>query len=65
MTAADRSVIVYPIHFLIGCFRDAGVDVTVALSFNMLMAGKVPPPGMAPRGYQNLMDGVRRIVPRR
>jgi hypothetical protein len=61
--APDRSLAVYPIHFLIGCFRDPRVDVTVALAFNMLAAGKVVQ--LPPKGYVNLMDGVRRIVPRR
>ncbi len=59
----DRALAVYPIHFLMGALKDAGVDVTIALSYNMLEAGKV---GIVkPKGYLNLMDGVRRIVPRR
>jgi hypothetical protein len=58
----DRSLAIYPIHFLLGAFRDPGVDATIALSFNMLDAGSVKGPG--PRQYLNLMEGVRRIVPR-
>jgi len=58
-----RDLAVYPIHFLIGCLQDPGVDCTVALSFNMLAAGKVGK--LEPKGYFNLMDGVHRIVPKR
>ncbi len=58
----DRALAVYPIHFLMGALKDAGVDVTIALSYNMLEAGKVG--RLEPKGYL-LMDGVRRIVPRR
>jgi hypothetical protein len=59
----DRALAVYPIHFLMGALKDAGVDVTIALSYNMLEAGNVGK--LKPKGYFNLMDGVRRIVPRR
>ena len=60
--APDRSLVVYPIHFLMGCFQDPDVDATVALSFNMLDAGGIT--GVPSKGYANLMDGVHRIVPR-
>jgi hypothetical protein len=59
----DRSLAVYPIHFLMGCLKDSRVDCTVALSFNMLAAGKIK--NLPAKGYFNLMDGVRRIVPKR
>jgi hypothetical protein len=59
----DRSLAVYPIHFLVGCLQDPGVDCTVALSFNILAAGKVGK--LKPKEYANLMEGVHRIVPRR
>lgn len=58
----DRSVGVYPVHFLMGCLQDAGVDATISLSFNMLEAGSVT--GLPAGEYFNLMDGVQRIVPR-
>jgi hypothetical protein len=58
----DRGLVIYPIHFLLGCLQDPDVDATVALSFNMLAAGKVGP--VEPLGYLNLMEGVQRIVPR-
>lgn len=60
--APDRSLAVYPIHFVQGCLANRGVDVTIALAYNMLKAGKVK--GLPPNKYQNLMEGVRRIVPR-
>jgi len=59
----DRSLAVYPIHFLVGCLQDSNVDCTVALAFNMLAAGKIGK--LKPREYFNLMDGVHRIIPRR
>jgi hypothetical protein len=62
VVSQDRSFVVYPLDFMLDCMQDANVDVTVALSFNMLMAGSVPK--LPPRSYANLMDGVRRIVPR-
>jgi hypothetical protein len=58
----DRSLAIYPLEFLLGCVQDPDVDVTVALSFNMLKAGKVPK--LKKKSYTNLMDGVHRIVPR-
>lgn len=58
----DRSLAVYPIHFLTGCFEDPQVDATIALAYNMLDAGATD--GLEPGEYFNLMDGVQRIVPR-
>lgn len=58
----DRSWAIYPLDFMLGCLEDPGVDVTVALSFNMLSEGTLPK--MPQRSYTNLMDGVHRIVPR-
>lgn len=58
----DRALAVYPIHFLIGCFRDPSVDCTILLSYNMLKAGSVGE--VQPGEYMNLMEGVHRIVPR-
>src|SRR5262249_32117272 len=58
----DRALAVYPIHFLMGAMKNPGVDATIALSFNILEAGKAS--SAKPRRYFNLMEGVRRIVPR-
>ncbi len=59
----DRALAIYPIHFLIGALKNPGVDVTIALAFNMLVAGKFGK--VAPKSYLNVMESVRRIVPRR
>jgi hypothetical protein len=59
----DRSLVIYPIHFLLGCFRSAGVDCTVALSFNMLGAREFGQ--TKPKEYLNVMECVHRIVPRK
>jgi hypothetical protein len=59
----DRSLVVYPIHFITGALEDSRVDATIALAFNMLEAGTVGK--QKPKGYLNLMTGVHRIVPRR
>jgi hypothetical protein len=63
VVSPDRALAVYPIHFLMGAMKDAGVDVTIALSYNMLEAGKLGK--LHAREYVNLMDVVQRIVPRR
>jgi len=62
VVSADRSLAVYPIHFLIGCLKDPNVDATILLSFNMLLAGKMGP--STPKSYENVMQSVHRIVPR-
>jgi hypothetical protein len=62
VVSPDRSLAVYPLEFMLGCMQDANVDVTVALAFNMLVAGSVP--RMRRRSYTNVMEGVHRIIPR-
>jgi hypothetical protein len=62
VVSPDRSLAIFPLDFMLGCMQDPGVDVTVALSFNMLLAGSVPK--MGPRSYTNVMAQVHRIVPR-
>lgn len=56
----DASLIVAPIHYVMGCLKNRGVDVCIELAFNMLKAGKVR--GPKPGDYMNLMEGVRHIV---
>jgi len=58
----DRSLAIYPLEFMLGCFQDPDVGVTVLLCFNMLLARKVPK--LKPKSYTNVMDGVHRVVPR-
>lgn len=62
VVSPDRSMAIYPLDFMLGCMEDPEVDVTVALSFNMLLEGSIPK--MRPRSYVNVMDGVHRIIPR-
>lgn len=58
--AKDRSLAVYPWHFVFGCLEDEA-PVTILLSFNMLAAGQVPV--QKAKAYVNLMEGVHHIVP--
>ena len=59
----DRSLAVHPTHFLKACLDDPRADCTLMLAYNMLEAGKMT--GMPANGYENVMWGVRRIVPKR
>ncbi|WP_394793272.1 hypothetical protein [Armatimonas sp.] len=63
VVAPDRSIAVYPTYFLKACLDDPRVDCTAMLAFNMLVAGNVS--GLPVQGYENLMQGVRRIIPKR
>lgn len=63
VVSPDRSLAILPFHYLAERLRDKGLDVTVALAFNMLVDGAIP--AMPAGGYADVMDGVRRIVPRR
>ena len=62
VVSPDRSLVIYPLDFMLGCMQDPGVNVTVALSFNMLLAGSLPM--MPHQSYTNVMDGLYHIVPR-
>jgi len=63
VVTVDRSIAVFPTHFIKACLEDPRADCTIMLAFNMLVAGQVS--GMPAQGYENLMWGVRRIVPKR
>jgi hypothetical protein len=63
VVSQDRSIAVYPTYFIKACLDDPRVDCTVMLAFNMLVAGNVA--GLPPQGYENLMQGVHRIIPKR
>ena len=56
----DRSLAIYPWHFVFGCLEN-NAAVTILLSFNMLLAGKVP--AQKSGQYVNLMDHVHHIIP--
>ncbi len=63
VVSPDRSVAVYPAYFLKACLDNPQADCTAMLAFNMLAAGNVS--GLPAGGYENLMMGVRRIIPKR
>lgn len=58
--AKDRSLAVYPWHFIFGSLENKA-PVTILLSFNMLAAGRIP--AQRAKAYVNLMEGVHHIVP--
>ncbi len=58
--AKDRSLAVYPWHFIFGCLENKA-PVTILLAFNMLEAGKIPL--QEAKAYVNLMDHVHFIIP--
>jgi len=63
VVTADRSVVVHPTHFIKACLDDPHADCTIMLAYNMLVGGEIT--GVPAQGYENLMWGVRRIVPKR
>jgi hypothetical protein len=63
VVSPDRSLALFPIHFILGCLDDPAVDCTMALSFERLAAGQLD--GFTPGGYANVMDVVHRAAPRR
>lgn len=60
VVSSDRSLVVYPFHFIFGCLENKA-PVTIMLAFNMLRGGEVP--AFEPRGFENLMECVHHIVP--
>jgi len=63
VVSPDRSLALFPIHFILGCLDDPDVDCTMALSFDLLAGGQLD--GFTPGGYANVMDVVHRAIPRR
>lgn len=58
----DRSLAIYPFHFVYGCLENQA-PVTILLSFNLLVDGSRIPP-LPSAGYENVMDNVHHVVPR-
>ncbi len=56
VVAPDRSLAIFPLHYLLGCFTDAGVEVEILQAYNLLKAGAIGE--SKPGEYFNLMDGV-------
>jgi hypothetical protein len=63
IVSPDRSLCIWPIEFITDAMEFDTIDVTIALSFNMLREG-LPKPFTA-KTYTDLMDKVERLVPRR
>jgi hypothetical protein len=58
----DRSLAIYPFHFIYGCMED-DAPVTILLSYNIMEDGtRIPQLPLA--GYENVMDNVHHVVPR-
>jgi hypothetical protein len=54
VVAADRSLVIYPLDYLHGCFVDPGIEVAVLKAYNLLKAGST---SEAQAGdFCNLMD---------
>jgi hypothetical protein len=63
VVSQDRGWVIFPTYFIKSCLDNPQVDCTAMLSFNMMMAGSIPE--NPPHSYENMMDGVHRIVPKR
>lgn len=63
VASPDRSLVIYPTYFLKECLADPNKDCTALLAFNMLVAGTLP--AFEAGGFENLMNGVARVVPKR
>ncbi len=58
----DRSLAIYPFHFVYGCMEN-DATVTIMLSYDMLVDGtKIP--SLPSNGYENVMENVHHLVPR-
>lgn len=62
VVSPDRSLIVYPIHFIRACLLSSEIDCSAMLVFNMLGVGTIPT--VAPGSLTDLMLAVRRLVPK-
>lgn len=58
----DRSLAIYPFHFIYGCVEN-DAPVTIMLAFNILKDGSRVPK-LPEYGYENVMDNVHHIIPR-
>ena len=60
VVSPDRALAIFPTYFVKACLDDSRLDCTAMLAFNMLAAGNMV--GMPAQGYENVMQGVRRII---
>ena len=61
VVSPNRAHMIYPFDFVEICIQKANVDITIELSFNMLVGGEIP--DGEPDNWDNLMANVRHIVP--
>ncbi len=55
---ADRSLMIAPIDFVEYCLKNPDTDCTIALTYNMLISGKIKMPA---NKMESVMSGVKRI----
>ncbi|MBZ0189116.1 MAG: hypothetical protein K8F91_22920, partial [Candidatus Obscuribacterales bacterium] len=58
IVSPDRSLVIYPCHFIASCLFDEEIDCTIMLAFNMMKDGLGDMPA---NGFENVMDGVFRM----
>ena len=63
VASPDRAWVIYPTYFLRECLENPNRDCTAMLAFNMMAANRFP--NLPAFGYQDVMPGVHRIVPKR
>ncbi|CBN59064.1 MULTISPECIES: hypothetical protein [Kamptonema] len=63
VVSPNRSLIIYPTYFIKACLDDSSIDCTAMLSFNMLAANDFS--DLPENGYENFMQSVYRIIPKR
>lgn len=63
VVSPNRTLVIFPTYFLKACLENPKMDCTAMLAFNMLRAGNLPE--LPPNGYESLMHGVQRIIPKK
>jgi len=63
VVSPDRSMVVYATYFLKQCLENSAMDCTAALSFNMLVAGKIT--GLPAGGCEDILRRISRVIPKR
>jgi hypothetical protein len=61
--SVDRSLAIYPMHFIFGCLEHAS-PVTIALALTVLKDGSRVPP-LPPGSFENVMEHIEDAKPRR
>ncbi|MCA9125197.1 MAG: hypothetical protein H6822_27335 [Planctomycetaceae bacterium] len=61
VASPDRSLIIYPMHFVFGCIENNAI-VTILLAYNAIKSGDRIP-DIPPDSHVNVMERVHHIVP--